>query len=110
MLPAPVGRTAAGLCVPCLSVGPEPDGAVTVCVRSADEFCRGYPHSLLPTPGYWVECAGQPLDEHVIWDADEGDVSEDQDAELEPPPAGKCNQIVQVSLQVKLFFSTGSSA
>ncbi|XP_043201760.1 uncharacterized protein LOC122370333 [Amphibalanus amphitrite] len=60
----------------------------------SDEFCRGYPHNLLPTPGYWIECAGQPLDEHVIWDADEGEVSEDQDADLEPP-SGKCNQTVQ---------------
>ena len=69
-----------------------------IAVRSppaADEFCRGYPHNLLPTPGYWVECAGQPLDEHVIWDADEGEASEDQDPDLEPP-TGKCNQTVQV--------------
>lgn len=25
----------------------------------ADEFCEGYPHSLTPTPGYWIECSRQ---------------------------------------------------
>jgi len=25
----------------------------------SDEFCEGYPHSLTPTPGYWIECSRQ---------------------------------------------------
>lgn len=24
----------------------------------SEEFCDGFPHHVLPTPGYWVECSG----------------------------------------------------
>lgn len=27
--------------------------------RRTDEFCEGYPHNLVPTPGYWIECSRQ---------------------------------------------------
>lgn len=26
-------------------------------INFPDEFCEEYPHNLIPTPGYWVECS-----------------------------------------------------
>lgn len=37
----------------------------------ADEFCEDYPHNLMPTPGYWIECSRQKITlptPHTIWD------------------------------------------
>ncbi|KAL9885334.1 rap GTPase activating protein radish isoform 2-T2 [Glossina fuscipes fuscipes] len=37
----------------------------------SDEFCEEYPHNLMPTPGYWVECSRQKIalpPAHTIWD------------------------------------------
>ena len=50
----------------------------------ADEFCRGYPHNLIVTPGYWVECSGQAAQDEVSWtlgEAEETDLSEQQISE-----------------------------
>ncbi|GAB0093891.1 rap1 GTPase-activating protein 1-like [Sergentomyia squamirostris] len=27
----------------------------------SDEFCEEYPHNLIPTPGYWIECSRQKI-------------------------------------------------
>lgn len=37
--------------------------ALTLLIRSliSDEFCEEYPHNLIPTPGYWVECSRQKI-------------------------------------------------
>jgi hypothetical protein len=45
-----------------------------------DEFCDGYPHNMLPTPGYWVECSraisnqgsARTNDERDLHEIDEG--------------------------------------
>ncbi|KAF2363067.1 BTB/Kelch-associated [Trinorchestia longiramus] len=37
----------------------------------AEEFCSGYPHNLIPTPGYWMECSGHALLDDTIWDETE---------------------------------------
>lgn len=29
--------------------------------RKKDEFCEEYPHALIPTPGYWIECSRQKI-------------------------------------------------
>ncbi|XP_053951707.1 uncharacterized protein LOC128859051 isoform X2 [Anastrepha ludens] len=37
----------------------------------SDEICEEYPHSLMPTPGYWIECSRQKISghlQHTIWD------------------------------------------
>ncbi|KAM7347858.1 rap GTPase activating protein radish [Cochliomyia hominivorax] len=37
----------------------------------SDEFCEEYPHNLMPTPGYWIECSRQKITlppTHTIWD------------------------------------------
>lgn len=39
----------------------------------SDEFCEEYPHNLIPTPGYWVECSRQKINlvtsqQATIWD------------------------------------------
>lgn len=44
-----------------------------------DEFCEEYPHSLIPTPGYWIECSRQKISQYnqqTIWDDSESDRDE----------------------------------
>lgn len=46
---------------------------------ATDEFCEEYPHALLPTPGYWIECSRQKIaqiNQHTIWDDSESDHDE----------------------------------
>lgn len=38
-----------------------------------DEFCQEFPHNLLPTPGYWIECSRQQITSDTIWDETESD-------------------------------------
>ena len=40
---------------------------------SPDEFCEEYPHSLIPTPGYWIECSRQKIATDTIWDESESE-------------------------------------
>ncbi|CAH0625546.1 unnamed protein product [Chrysodeixis includens] len=37
------------------------------------EFCEEYPHSLIPTPGYWIECSRQKIATDTIWDESESE-------------------------------------
>ncbi|XP_034941972.1 uncharacterized protein rsh [Chelonus insularis] len=39
----------------------------------SDEFCSEFPHNLIPTPGYWIECARQQIASDKIWDESESD-------------------------------------
>lgn len=42
----------------------------------SDEFCEEYPHNLIPTPGYWIECSRQKINmpnQLTIWDDSESD-------------------------------------
>lgn len=48
-------------------------GFVSCCVT--DEFCEEFPHNLIPTPGYWVECSrqkisaiGNTINVNNVWD------------------------------------------
>lgn len=41
-----------------------------------DEFCREYPHNLIPTPGYWIECSRQKINMGNFWPP-ENDVDQD---------------------------------
>ena len=43
---------------------------------STDEFCDGYPHNMLPTPGYWVECSRAISNQGSAWTNDERDLHE----------------------------------
>lgn len=38
-----------------------------------DEFCQEFPHNLIPTPGYWIECSRQQITSDTIWDESESD-------------------------------------
>ncbi|XP_037080824.1 uncharacterized protein LOC119101580 [Pollicipes pollicipes] len=58
----------------------------------SDEFCRGYPHNLIVTPGYWVECAGQPVEDDVAWDADEDPDDHQEDGEEEDAQNGTAHR------------------
>jgi hypothetical protein len=39
----------------------------------ADEFCEEFPHNLIPTPGYWIECSRQKIASDTIWDESESE-------------------------------------
>lgn len=45
-----------------------------------DEFCEEFPHNLIPTPGYWIECSRQKITSDTIWDESE---SEREDERLD---------------------------
>lgn len=37
--------------------------------KITDEFCEEYPHQLIPTPGYWIECSRQKITGNTnVWD------------------------------------------
>lgn len=44
----------------------------------ADEFCEEFPHNLIPTPGYWIECSRQKIASDTIWDESESDRDDDR--------------------------------
>lgn len=48
-----------------------------------DEFCEEYPHNLIPTPGYWVECSRQKINmgNMAFWP---GGDSDSEQEEIEP--------------------------
>ncbi|KAF7996771.1 hypothetical protein HCN44_002417 [Aphidius gifuensis] len=39
----------------------------------SDEFCQEYPHNLISTPGYWIECSRQQITTDTIWGESESD-------------------------------------
>ncbi|XP_076685202.1 rap GTPase activating protein radish isoform X2 [Andrena cerasifolii] len=45
----------------------------------SDEICKEFPHHLVPTPGYWIECSRQQITSGLIWDENR---SGDSDPEL----------------------------
>jgi hypothetical protein len=49
---------------------------------NTDEFCEEYPHALIPTPGYWIECSRQKIaqiNQHA-WDDSESEHDDEQRA------------------------------
>ncbi|XP_055856692.1 uncharacterized protein LOC129919732 isoform X1 [Episyrphus balteatus] len=57
----------------------------------SDEFCEEYPHNLMPTPGYWIECSRQKIslpNQNSLWDESDSEhedirVGSSSDAYLE---------------------------
>jgi hypothetical protein len=52
---------------------------------TTDEFCEEYPHALIPTPGYWIECSRQKIaqiNQHT-WD--------DSESEHDDEPRAGCS-------------------
>ncbi|KAG8226254.1 hypothetical protein J437_LFUL004811 [Ladona fulva] len=41
---------------------------IIACTCFVDEFCEEFPHNLLPTPGYWIECSRQKIASDNLWD------------------------------------------
>ena len=41
-----------------------------------DEFCDGFPHNLIPTPGYWIECSRAISNQGSAWTNEERDLQE----------------------------------
>ena len=39
-----------------------------------DEFCDGFPHNLIPTPGYWIECSRAISNQGSAWTNEERDL------------------------------------
>ena len=57
-----------------------------------DEFCEGYPHSLTPTPGYWIECSrqsGRGSHSHGIREESQEDSSHETSEDDQDHLAGK---------------------
>ncbi|KAL1138352.1 hypothetical protein AAG570_008416, partial [Ranatra chinensis] len=52
----------------------------------SDEFCEEFPHNLIPTPGYWIECSRQKITSDTIWDESESE-REDDGGDGEPEGA-----------------------
>ena len=48
----------------------------TLCSTFPDEFCDGYPHNLIPTPGYWIECSRAISNQGSAWTNEERDLQE----------------------------------
>lgn len=55
-----------------------------------DEFCEEYPHNLIPTPGYWVECSRQKINMNnlAMWAGGESDSEQEEN---EPKISGRGN-------------------
>ncbi|XP_076752653.1 rap GTPase activating protein radish isoform X1 [Xylocopa sonorina] len=50
----------------------------------SDEFCNEFPHNLVPTPGYWIECSRQQITSDTIWDESEsGEATDTELAEVQ---------------------------
>ncbi|XP_024085249.1 uncharacterized protein LOC106662692, partial [Cimex lectularius] len=43
----------------------------------SDEICEEFPHNLIPTPGYWIECSRQKIASDTIWDESESERDEE---------------------------------
>lgn len=54
----------------------------------ADEFCEEFPHNLIPTPGYWIECSRQKIASDTIWDESESDHEIHEEEEEEDEEGG----------------------
>lgn len=52
-----------------------------------DEFCEEFPHNLIPTPGYWVECSRQKINMGNLTWPNGGESDSEQD-EIEPKSRG----------------------
>lgn len=57
--------------------------------RDVDEFCEEYPHNLIPTPGYWIECSRQKINmgNMSLWPGGDSD-SEPEENEQKPAARG----------------------
>ncbi|XP_076630473.1 rap GTPase activating protein radish isoform X3 [Colletes latitarsis] len=54
----------------------------------SDEFCTEFPHNLVPTPGYWIECSRQQIMSDTILDESEsGEATDLEQGEDQPEPA-----------------------
>ena len=41
-----------------------------------DEFCDSFPHKIIPTPGYWIECSRAISNQGSAWTDEERDLQE----------------------------------
>ncbi|XP_065081699.1 uncharacterized protein rsh isoform X2 [Ochlerotatus camptorhynchus] len=64
----------------------------------SDEFCEDYPHNLIPTPGYWIECSRQKIsfpNQHTIWDDSESDHEDAARGGIEPQMERNCSDLYE---------------
>ncbi|KAL1397447.1 hypothetical protein pipiens_002519 [Culex pipiens pipiens] len=63
-----------------------------------DEFCEDYPHNLIPTPGYWIECSRQKIafaNQHTIWDDSESEHEDAARGGIDPPLERNCSDLYE---------------
>lgn len=64
----------------------------------SDEFCEDFPHNLIPTPGYWIECSRQKIafpNQHTIWDDSESEHEDAARGGIEPPLERNCSDLYE---------------
>jgi len=61
----------------------------------ADEFCQEFPHNLIPTPGYWIECSRQQITSDTIWDESESDRDATDPEQVEEQPLEERSSILK---------------
>uniref|UniRef100_A0A8D8EV68 Rap1 GTPase-activating protein 1 n=1 Tax=Culex pipiens TaxID=7175 RepID=A0A8D8EV68_CULPI len=64
----------------------------------SDEFCEDYPHNLIPTPGYWIECSRQKIafaNQHTIWDDSESEHEDAARGGIDPPLERNCSDLYE---------------
>ncbi|XP_062715563.1 uncharacterized protein LOC109401980 isoform X3 [Aedes albopictus] len=64
----------------------------------SDEFCEDYPHNLIPTPGYWIECSRQKIafpNQHTIWDDSESEHEDAARGGIEPQLERNCSDLYE---------------
>nr|XP_029736097.1 uncharacterized protein LOC109413887 [Aedes albopictus] len=62
------------------------------------EFCEDYPHNLIPTPGYWIECSRQKIafpNQHTIWDDSESEHEDAARGGIDPQLERNCSDLYE---------------
>lgn len=59
-----------------------------LCHSHPDEFCEEYPHNLIPTPGYWVECSRQKINMLALWPGGDSESEPDENEAAKPAVRG----------------------
>lgn len=78
---SPEGKVRLRLFSPCLRRHVQVSSSRIIIIKSLtciliDEFCDGYPHNLIPTPGYWIECSRAISNQGSAWTNEERDLQE----------------------------------
>ena len=69
-----------------------------------DEFCDGYPHNVLPTPGYWVECSRAISNQGSAWTNEDRDLHEIDEGITDSPDGSLRDASVITEFEEKIGY------